>query len=349
MILKISIIVPIYDVSKYIERCLDSITCQECDDYELECILVNDCTPDDSMEIVSKKLADYSGKICFKVINHTQNRGLSAARNTGLKNADGDFVYFVDSDDRLVPGALMCLVRCLNNVIDRSSIDLVVGNSYVCKNNQSAMTFNDNEPIIYDNDGEIALKRFLKREIFHTAWNKLVRRDFLLKYCLFFENGILDEDLLWSYLVFLKLRKVVVVPEITYIYEDNPFSIMNTNAEKIAKIVNSRIISCDKMLMTPPNISFVEYYMYVFFVMTRAINLYFLNRRDPAVKCLGEDLFTLREKLLSQVKNKKLIVAYLFFLTSKKPFYYISNFKLFRRYYDRIAKFVVLVSNRFAV
>lgn len=346
MILKISIIVPIYNVSKYIKRCLDSIICQECDDFELECILVNDCTTDTSMEIVCKMLADYHGKISFKVINHTKNEGLSAARNTGIKNAAGDFVYFVDSDDRLVPDALECMIECLGNVLDRSNIDVVVGNSYVCKNNQPAMTFYNNEPIIYDNNCEMALKKFLNREIFHTAWNKLVRRDFLLKNGIYFEKGILDEDLLWSYYVFLKLRRVVVVPTITYIYEDNPFSIMNTTNEKIARIVKSRVISCDKMLISPPVISHVEFYMYVFYVMTRAINLYVLNKKDPAVNCLGKELFISRDNFLSQVKNKRLFVLYLFFLTSKKPFYYFSNFRLFRRYYDRIARAVVIVSNR---
>ena len=88
--IKVSIIIPIYNVAQYIKRCIDSVLIQECVDCDIECILVNDCTPDDSMEIVRSMMDDYHGEIHFVICNHDKNKGLSAARNTGILVATGD-------------------------------------------------------------------------------------------------------------------------------------------------------------------------------------------------------------------------------------------------------------------
>lgn len=344
---KVSIIVPIYNVQDYIERCLDSIICQECDDFALECVFVNDCTPDDSINAICRKLADYSGKIDFKILNHQKNEGLSAARNTGIQSSNGDFVYFMDSDDRLEPNAIKTLIDSYKHVANHSRVDVVMGNSFLCKNNKVAMNFETNTPVLYDNNDETALKSLLNRVLLHTAWNKLIRRDFLLKYDIYFEKGIIDEDLLWSYFIFLYARSVLVVPCVTYIYEDNPSSIMNTTSSKVAKVIRSRIIICNKILECPPKYSFVEYFVYLFYILSRAIDLFELNKNDSLVGELGVDLCEFRDIFICEVKEKRLYLLYLFFLTSKKPYYKISNCKLYRRYYDKIAKFMVTISNCF--
>ena len=85
--MKVSIIVPIYNVSEYIERCIKSVMAQTYTD--IECILVDDCTPDNSVAICEHMVAEYHGPITFKILHHEHNRGLSAARNTGLKSSEG--------------------------------------------------------------------------------------------------------------------------------------------------------------------------------------------------------------------------------------------------------------------
>jgi glycosyltransferase involved in cell wall biosynthesis len=342
--IKISIIVPIYNVQDYIERCLDSIICQECNDYALECIIVDDCSPDGSIRIVKRKLDDYNGKIDFKIINHQTNEGLSAARNTGIRSSRGDFVFFMDSDDRLESGALKTLVDSLNSEDKNSQVDVVMGNSFLCKNGKQAMAFETEEPVLYDNSDETALKNLLNRNILHTAWNKLIRLDFLLKYNIFFEKGIIDEDLLWSYYVFLYARSVMVVPRVTYIYEDNPNSIMNTTSSRVARVIKSRIVICNKILRCPPKYSFVEFYVYLFYILSRLIDLYELNKDDSLVSDFGNDINQLRGKVLYEVKRKRLYLLYLFFLTSKKPYYNISRCRLYRRYYDKITKLLIKIS-----
>lgn len=90
----ISIIIPIYNVEDYIGGCLDSVFLQEDKNFSIECILVNDCTPDRSMEIVAQKLENYKGNITFLIQNREENGGICEARNTGLNKATGDYVFF---------------------------------------------------------------------------------------------------------------------------------------------------------------------------------------------------------------------------------------------------------------
>lgn len=96
--MNISVIIPVYNVEKYVERCLLSIMNQTYTE-SVECIVVNDCTPDDSMKIVENLVADYKGSIQFKLLSHEHNRGLAAVRNTGMEAATGDYIIHIDSDD----------------------------------------------------------------------------------------------------------------------------------------------------------------------------------------------------------------------------------------------------------
>ena len=92
--IKISVIIPIYNVEQYVQRCMKSVMTQTFSDAEIDCIVVDDCGQDHSMDIVSQMIDEYQGPILFKIIHHDTNRGLSAARNTGLYHATGDFVFF---------------------------------------------------------------------------------------------------------------------------------------------------------------------------------------------------------------------------------------------------------------
>lgn len=98
--MKISIIVPVYNVEQYLAECLESLVSQDMSDYEIICI--EDCSEDNSMSILKEYAQKYSN---IKIIRHTTNKGLSAARNSGIKAARGEYLQFVDSDDMLVKGA----------------------------------------------------------------------------------------------------------------------------------------------------------------------------------------------------------------------------------------------------
>lgn len=339
----VSIIVPIYNVEKYIVRCIDSIINQTSDGIDIECIFVDDCSPDRSMEIINEKLKDYEGSIHFIFLNHNYNLGLSAARNTGLNAAKGDYIFFMDSDDRLQPDSLAYFIREKEKYgVDA---DVVLGNTFICKNGKPAMTFEKDNPILIENSAGVALSKLMTRELYHTAWNKLVRRDYLLNYHIYFEKGIVDEDFLWSYMLFLNANKVLVLPHVTYIYENNPESIVNTASKKIALTVQSRIIICNSILKNQPSYFVPEYYMYVFFILTRAVDLF--ERNSTSIQELKDDLYKLRNTFLVRVRKDGFISLYLFFLTSVKPFYYISSLRMYRRFYDNIAKSVLSLTHFF--
>ena len=118
----ISIIVPVYNVAPYVEDCIRSVMRQTYDG-KMECIVVDDCGTDDSMAIALRLIAEYSGPITFKVLHHTNNRGLSAARNTGMETAIGDYLFFLDSDDELTDDCIDKLVDPVN----KEWYDIVLG------------------------------------------------------------------------------------------------------------------------------------------------------------------------------------------------------------------------------
>ena len=339
---KISIIIPVYNVQKHIGRCLNSVFTQECDQAEIECILVDDGSLDDSMEVIAQKLEVYKGQIHFVVKCHTVNRGHCAARNTGLEDAHGDYILFVDSDDFLQPGTVSYFVDELDKAGE--DVDVVMGNAFNCIDDKILMNLGE-APTLIDNRDEEGLRRFLSREIFHTSWNKMVKKKFFTEDGLYFEDGVINEDLLWSYLLFLHAKKILLLPRVTYIYEDdNPDSITNTSDRRIPKILSSRVIICNKILASPPRKVTEEYYTYLFFIFMKALNLFEKDKKNQfAYKA---DLYSIRDRLLTDVRRRGFYTIYLFFLTSVKPFYYLTSLRLFRRYFDAISKKMVSLSKK---
>ena len=112
--LKVTIVIPVYQVEDYIESCLISVANQTYSG-EIECVVVDDCGADSSWQIVENFISEYNGKIDFKLIRHTENKGLSAARNTGIDHASGEYIYFLDSDDEITPECIERLVKPLEN------------------------------------------------------------------------------------------------------------------------------------------------------------------------------------------------------------------------------------------
>lgn len=214
----ISIIIPVYNVENYIMDCLISVVNQSIDG-SLECILVDDCGSDNSWKIVETFIENYDGNVVFKLVRHEKNKGLSGARNTGIRNAVGDYVYFLDSDDTITEDCLESLSQPLREF----SYDFVFANhNYICDYDISIPLSIPEGPI---KDARL-IRKYYRDGWFVLAWNKLINRQFLINNKLYFEEGLIHEDELWSFKVACVANSMYVVNAKTYNYlYNNPQSI----------------------------------------------------------------------------------------------------------------------------
>lgn len=216
--MKVTIIVPVYNVSAYIERCWESLVKQTYK--EIEILFVDDCGTDDSVEKLQKLIDTHPGIYC-KILHHDHNRGLSAARNTGLMAATGDYVYFLDSDDDITEDCIERLVAPVMN----DEIDIVVGNYRVVGGEAHSPLLLDSG--LLDSSKEV-LASYAAGKWYVMAWNKLCRRDFLIDNNLFFREGLIHEDVLWSFQVACKAQSLYVCNDVTYNYNVRGASIMTS-------------------------------------------------------------------------------------------------------------------------
>ena len=225
----VSIVIPVYKVEPYILRCIESVLHQTY--RHLEVILVDDCSPDRSMELAKEyiELSPLNRDITFKYLKHDYNRGLSAARNTGIDAAKGEYVYFLDSDDEITENCIETLLKPLG----KDGYDCVIGN-IIAEGTQDPY-FQLRGQGLYRGTEEI-IKAYLREDWYPMAWNKLCRLSFLKGNSLYFKEGLIHEDELWSFQLACTLRTICAVKCPTYIYYIRPNSITtaNTNPKRIA-------------------------------------------------------------------------------------------------------------------
>ena len=245
----VSIIIPTYNVASYIIECLESVASQT---YRgsLECIVVDDCGTDDSIALADNFIQHYSGKIDFRILHREKNGGLSAARNTGLNKAKGEFVYFLDSDDYITPDCIESLVEVAKHF---PKVEIVQGG-----------IVNTKGTIIYDStrfktpqlleDRKDIYSKLVFGELPVSSWNKLIRRDFLKENSIDFYEGVIHEDVDFLYKLAAHVTSFALCPVITYCYRvQREGSILSTTNDD--RSTKSRILvynAClDKKMKMP--------------------------------------------------------------------------------------------------
>ena len=245
----VSIIIPTYNVAPYIIECLESVASQT---YRgsLECIVVDDCGTDDSIALADNFIQHYSGKIDFRILHRQKNGGLSAARNTGLNEAKGEFVYFLDSDDYITPDCIESLVEVAKHF---PKVEIVQGG-----------IVNTKGTIIYDStrfktpqlleDRKDIYSKLVFGELPVSSWNKLIRRDFLKENSIDFYEGVIHEDVDFLYKLAAHVTSFALCPVITYCYRiQREGSILSTTNDD--RSTQSRILvynAClDKKMKMP--------------------------------------------------------------------------------------------------
>lgn len=217
---KVSVIVPVYNVERYLENCLNTLINQTLPDIEIICI--NDGSKDNSLNIL-KNFASKDERI--RIIDK-DNEGLSAARNDGLKAACGEYVGYVDSDDWVS----LDFFEKLYDAAKRNDCDVACGNIIRCgkKVQKYKVQYKEEKYIT------AKLEKIKAVEIprYNYVWNKIYRRDSLLKLDLPFPVGRFYEDMGWSIKVIYYLNGLVTVPDCAYFYRKNEFSIVSTKSPK---------------------------------------------------------------------------------------------------------------------
>ncbi len=226
----LSIIVPVYNVEKYIRPCIESIFNQGFDDADFEVIIINDGSTDRSMEMITDIIGQHQN---ITVINQ-ENQGLSVTRNNGIAVAKGDYILMPDSDDLLIEHSLKPL---LEKALETKA-DVVVADFYEMTNDEieslkiNLPNFADIN--IEEKTGEQMFFEFLKPHNY-TVWRSLYKKDFLSNHKITFYPGIYCQDKPFTHEIYLKAKTCIKASWPIYIYRRHPQGISYTMSEKYAK------------------------------------------------------------------------------------------------------------------
>lgn len=232
---KVSVIIPVYNVAPVVEQSLKSALNQTYSN--IEYLIVNDCSTDNSMDVVKLVISEeqYIGKDVH-IIEHEVNKGLSAARNSGMSRASGEYVFFMDSDDVIVQDCIETQV----DTIERYDADMtdfclnVIGGRNIFREVTVECCISDKEEI---------MASFFRGKMHFSAWNKLVKKSLLDQYAVKFEEGLIYEDWVWTFQLLPHVNSIAFSPRKTYSYIIRPNSITTAavSIEKIRKQYDSRI------------------------------------------------------------------------------------------------------------
>ena len=251
--IKFSVIVPIYNVERYLPKCIESIIHQTypC----LEIILVDDGSPDNCLEIM-ERYAKQDERI---TVVSQENGGLSAARNAGLRIATGDYISFVDSDDWIE-----------ENMFSELSVHLAqMKPDYTCfriqyDNDRSGTHFVYGKPypILKIEGVDLILEDTLKvQNIPTSAWSKVYNRDFLSRFALRFEPGIVNEDTLFSIQVACRAQKVTFLNGLFYHTIEREGSISRSSQERLFLDMHTALLKAKEYMR---EIGYFERFQYLY-------------------------------------------------------------------------------------
>ena len=220
---KVSIIVPVYNVEKYLDRCLETLVNQTIGEYEI--IIIVDGSTDNSIEIVKKYNDKYPEIIKYF---ETENRGLSAARNYGIEKAKGEYIGFVDSDDYIKSNMYEELYKCAKN----NNYDIVVCDYYKITEKETK-----------EMELEIKKSNTIEENIIKAkpyAWNKIYKRSIFENCNVKFPEGLIFEDICTIYPLLMKTKKMGYVNKKMYFYTYNRSnSIMNNKKRDDLSVLKS--------------------------------------------------------------------------------------------------------------
>lgn len=285
MALILSIIVPVFNVERYLAKCLDSLLSQDIDQDSYEIILIDDGSTDSGGEICDRYASKHENIRVF----HQKNQGLSVARNEGINKAEGKYVLFVDSDDFLQERVLGVLVRKMEE------FELEILRFQYRRVREGDIPYHDignlkdpvSELIVFD--GHDFLFNRLGKECY--ACQFLINKGFLVQNGLFFRPGIIFEDTEWTPRVLEKAKRVSEIDVLVYNYLEREGSITKSRAEQVVH-GQLKLISLLKEQMR-------------FFEDKRWYEGMIAHTVVTIITQIGCNLFSLRNVYLMKLRNEK--------------------------------------------
>lgn len=219
--INLSIIIPVYNVENYIQECLDSVLSQSLNNCEI--ILVDDGSTDKSGIICD----DYANKYDSISVIHQENKGLSGARNSGIKIAKGEYLMFIDSDDFIY--SKIDLKKNFSNLNED-----IIQYKYIYYYTDTNKLVFINDMQLYDSMTytDILFNKVKESRLSISAWDKIVKRSLIIDNNLYFKEGLLLEDVEWSLRLYLKANSIKSINEDIYVYRQNRKNAITNNVNK---------------------------------------------------------------------------------------------------------------------
>jgi len=331
----LSIIVPVYNVEQYIRACIESIFQQGLDERNFEVIIVNDGTKDNSMKVIEDIISQHNNII---VINQ-ENQGLSMARNNGMKQARGEYIAFVDSDDMLIERSLPII---LDKAIEDHP-DLIIADYIKAHHNEIVKKrFSQDSKVIFKKTtGKQLLLSERPKDNKCYVWRSLYRRSFLIDNNLSFYPGIVFEDVPFTNECYLKAQRCLITSQKMYIYrENNPSSITNTfNIEKAKDLCKTIGLTwelskqksiCQEVRKSLENYAYASFALLVRLV-ANSRNIESMKEKKLIIDFLKSSVPDLYFK---NTKNQRMIS----FLYKSCPYMFIKIFRYYITYYEEFIR-----------
>lgn len=312
--MKVSIIIPTYNVEAYIRECLESVAAQTYRG-DIECIIVDDCGTDRSIAEVERFIMEYKGRIDFRILHRNANGGLSAARNSGLREANGDYVYFLDSDDFIEPYTIENMVK----VAERNpNVDVVQAGVI---GSDSSMVFDAvhcSLPDFVCDVRQLQHMLLMPSLLPVSSWNKLIRHRFLSDNNILFREGVIHEDVDFAYKMANFISSLALCRANTYIYrQQREGSILSTSNNDKSLLSRLEIYKSCLHNLHRINIGILtrSIFLRLLFIMQSPLSSIELKQRlsefcdEVAMKAVGLDSMLMRTYLsLPQIIRKNRLI-----------------------------------------
>lgn len=297
----LSIIIPIFNLEKYLNQCIDSVLSQTYTEYEL--ILVDDGSIDRSSEICD----EYAEKDNRIRVIHKKNGGASSARNLGIKEAKKEYIFFIDGDDFLDDNRALEII--INRLKESSADVLNFGfKKYYSDENKENKYFSIENSMPIDYCKEEKGFEFLAENSLYIAssWNKVIKRDLFEKYDLLFRESVYPEDIDWCARLAIVAKKFDFINESFYCYRQRENSISKNISTKNLNNLKNAIISCydmSKDLKEPFKDYYLNYvaYQYATFLVCQS-KVENNEENNQIIDSMFEYLFLLNYNNNSKVK-----------------------------------------------